>query len=195
MSIVRRVIFQLLACLMLTAVGHADGPKVKWASESRDAVRIVVEGQDDFFTQCIRSGLEARMRLEVALCRRRQAWFDRCSDTVTEVHGLRYDAVADAYTVTRDRWGDAVLPVEETLNDAENALQAVAAIESEPLAPLGWAADGRRYYLQLRAVADCKGEYNELLARIPYLLTLGLVRVNGYDSGTVTFSLDGQPTR
>lgn len=191
----RVAVAQFLCCLLMAVAGYADGPVVKWASDARDAVRIAVQGQDEFFTQCTRSGFEARMRFEIALCRRRQGWFDRCSDTFTEVHGLRYDAVADAYALTRDRWGDAVPPEAETLTDRESALEAVASIQVEPLRPLGWSADGRRYYLELRAVADCKGEYNELLARIPYLLTLGLVRVNGYDSGSVTFSLDGQPTR
>jgi hypothetical protein len=192
---VRLFPLQLVVVFVFVSVGFADGPTVKWANDTRDAVRIVVDGEEEFFTQCIRSGFEARMRFEVGVCRRREGWFDRCSETFTEVHALRYDAVADAYLLTRDRWGDAAPPTEETVGDAENALRGLAEIGPEPLAQHGWAADGRRYYIKLRAVADCKGEYNELLARIPYLLTLGLVRVNGYDSGTVTFSLDGQPTR
>jgi len=173
----------------------AEGIDVRWSDERRAAVQVTVTGRDEFVTQCTRSGFEARVRYETTVCRRRQAWFDRCGDTSIEAGGLRYDAVTDRFTLTSDRWGDAALPEQREITDAAEAVSALTALAARDLSELGWVADGRRYYLRVRAVWECKGEYNELLARIPYVLTFGLVRVSGIDSGSFDLNLDGQSSR
>jgi len=187
----------LFVLFFVASVGSAvaETVTVRWSSGNLDAIDVAVEGQGEYLNQCVRSGFEGRVRFEVALCRRRQMWFDRCSDTVTEVHGLRYDAVTNGYSLTSDTWGDLEPPRTESNVEEDDALLRVASIGGRLLSTLGWESGRGRYDIRLRVVADCKGEYNELLARIPYFLTFGLVRVNGFDSGTVTFSLDGQPTR
>ncbi len=190
----RLCVLFLLVVVTVVPPAVAETVTVRWSSGDREAIDIAVAGQSDYLSQCVRSGFEGRVRFEVSLCRRRQMWFDRCSDTVTEVHSLRYEAVTDGYSLTSDTWGDAELPRTETIGDAEAALRSAATIGGRALSSLGWDRERGRYDVRLRTVVDCKGEYNELLARIPYLLTFGLVRVNGFDSGTVTFSLDGQPT-
>lgn len=190
----RLCVLLLLLLVSVVRPAFADTVTVRWSSGARDAIDIAVEGQAEYLNQCVRSGFEGRVRFEVALCRRRQMWFGRCSDTVTEVHALRYDAVTNGYSLTADTWGDSELPRKESFSDEDGALRAVATIGAWGLDSLGWERERGRYEVRLRAIVECKGEYNELLARIPYLLTLGLVRVIGFDSGTVTFSLDGQPT-
>lgn len=188
-----------VALLVTVGVGvsaaQADGVAVRWASEARTAVTIAVDGRDDFVAQCTRSGFEVRVRYELTVCRRREAWFDRCGDTITEVHALSYDAVADNFTSTSDQWGDSAQPERRTIGDSSEAVRAVTTLPRRDLAALGWAQDGRRYYLRVRADWECKGEYDEVLARIPYLLTFGLVRIGGVDLGSFDFNLDGQPTR
>jgi hypothetical protein len=179
----------------VTTVATAEGIDVRWSDERRAAVNVSIAGRDEFVMQCTRSGFEARVRYESTVCRRRQAWFDRCGDTSTEMRGLRYDAVTDRFTLTSDRWGDAQLPENREIADGAEAVRAVTSLLNRDLGELGWIADGRRYYLRVRAVWECKGEYNELLARIPYVLTFGLVRVSGVDSGSFDFNLDGQSSR
>ncbi|MBN8550577.1 MAG: hypothetical protein J0M12_14775, partial [Deltaproteobacteria bacterium] len=72
-------------------------------------------------------------------------------------------------------------------------LGTVTTLTSPPLSSLGFNSSdfpqNRSPFLGVRVIADCKGDYNETIAKISNFLTLGLVDVGSFDSGWVAFSL------
>ena len=44
-------------------------------------------------------------------------------------------------------------------------------------------------YVSIRVSSECRGDFNKTLARISSVLTLGLVRLSGFDTGWLDFKL------
>ncbi len=167
--------------------------RLKWASGGAAGLNVAVVGHDSVLASCVKSGLEARYRFDFRMCRRRAGWFDGCEAQRSQVNALRYDPISETYRIISDRIGDREEPVIKQVESASEALSAISAIESLPLTflkstPLN--ASKARYYVALRVLSECRGEYNETMERISYFLTLGLVKTSGFDSGWIDFGLD-----
>ena len=50
----------------------------------------------------------------------------------------------------------------------------------------------RRHYLRIRAMSDCRGKGNEIASKLSEILTLGLVKVEGFNTGWVDYTLKNE---
>ncbi|MBN8550607.1 MAG: hypothetical protein J0M12_14925 [Deltaproteobacteria bacterium] len=168
-------------------------PNVNWSGGEHNAVRISADGRDEIINQCIRSGLEVRYRYEMRICRHRILWADYCGDERVVIRSLNFDPISESYRVVIDRLGDKEPAKVTTATSLEKALGTVTTLTSPPLSSLGFNSSdfpqNRSPFLGVRVIADCKGDYNETIAKISNFLTLGLVDVGSFDSGWVAFSL------
>lgn len=168
--------------------------QVNWDTSDRTAIDIVVPGVDKILPTCLQSGLELRYRFEVQVCKRRPLWFDSCGPTRIKRHSLEYDPITQSYRLTSDWLGDRAGPITETfttLNEASAAFQAAREVTLEFLADhSAELMNSRRLYLSVRIHSGCKGGYNETLARISSFLSLGLVRISGFDTGWLDFRVE-----
>lgn len=169
--------------------------KANWTDNLLDSVRVRVGGEDPLLDRCLKSGFELRYRYEVRLCKRRPLWFDYCPEERVIRHSLHYDPISDKYTLVVDWHGDQIEPRSETIASLEEAVESLAAVQNLPISFLSRGDEGllqsRRRYLSIRVLSACKGDYNETLARISSVISLGLVRVSGFNTGWVDFRLDG----
>lgn len=168
-------------------------PTVNWSGGELNAVRISADGKEQVINQCISSGLEVRYRYELRVCHHRILWADYCSDEKVVVRSLNFDPISESYRIVIDKLGDKEPAKITTSTSLETALSAVTAFTSPPLVDLGFNSRefpaNRSPFLGVRVIADCKGDYNETLAKISNFLTLGLVDVGTFDSGWIAFSL------
>lgn len=167
--------------------------QVNWSGGEHSAVRVVAEGKEGTIDQCIESGLEVRYRYELRLCRRRTLWADYCKDSRITIHAVQYDPISESYKVAMDTLSDGYPPKVVTFLVLEDALRAVTTLSSPPLKDMGYNSDAfpsrRDPYIGVRVITDCKGDYNETMARISNFLTLGLLEIGSFDSGWSDFSL------
>lgn len=169
-------------------------PNVEVNRAGVGAYRIEARGGHELISRCFESGIEVRYRYRLHYCRRRVGWYDDCGIERTEVRTVRFDPLAETYVVTIDRFGDDRDPQKISVTSAEEARRKVSAIESFPLSFLTsapGAADAPDHYIGVRSIVDCKREASDVLLDIPYLLSLGLIKTNRFDSGWIAFELDG----
>lgn len=188
---------QLLVIAYVHLVLGAPDLSIKHASADRAAVNMTVSGHDELLEQCLGSGLETRYRFEVRLCRRRSFWFDDCGDEAVVHHSVRFDPISEIYKVALDRLGDDDPPRRMSLSSRSDAIGAISAVKNLNLMKL--AKDDPRYletpraYLNARVVSECKGEYSKTLTGISSVLTFGLVKIDGIDSGWIRYDLPHDP--
>ncbi|RIL03893.1 MAG: hypothetical protein DCC75_12810 [Proteobacteria bacterium] len=166
--------------------------QLDWADAKFDQLKVSVSNYDQAMQQCIKSGMELRNRFEMRWCKRRRFWLDNCADLRVEVRSLKFDPISESYRVITDRIGDELEPSSVSLDTPEEALKRISIIEDLTLDFLSAGAQGRqqgRSYVGMRLLTDCRGEYNETLARISYFLSLGAIKSAGYDSGWIDFEL------
>lgn len=198
--------FELLkAVIFVGLVGVAPQLTVNWADSSHSGVKVAVSGSDATIEQCVKSGLAVHYRYEMRLCRRRAAWMDRCTPTTIEVHSLQFEPISEVYTMMSDRHNDTDEPVDNRYTSFNEAMQQTSRIALMPLSFLN--RDGQFFadvdlsneearkqayqgiYVGVRLLAECRGDYNQILGKLSYFLTLGLLRTGVYDSGWVDFQL------
>ncbi len=184
----------LLLILLLPAISYSD-PKVlvNWSKKrSTKKIDINLFGNDELINQCLNSGFVHQYRYELELCRRRTAWFDSCEDVRKEIHQLEFDSVSDSYKFITDRLRDKKEPIELQLQEKEEALNAMRSVKKYPLKSLNSKfpkPDISKYYLSVRVMADCKGDRSDITKGISKVLSLGLVRVQGFNTGWLDFNL------
>lgn len=166
---------------------------VNWSGGELSAVRIVADGKEEVISQCIQSGLEVRYRYELRLCKRRLLWADFCTDESVQTRTMQFDPISESYRVVVDKIGDREPAKITTFPTLDGALRAVNSLTSPSLDQLGFNEkdfpSSRLPYLGVRVVTDCKGDYNETIARISSFITLGLIDIGTFDSGWVDFAL------
>lgn len=169
-------------------------PMVSWSNAEHTAVRVEVVPRDEFVTQCLNAGLEVRVRYELRMCRRRVLWADSCEERRVQIQTMQFDPIREGYRVSTDRLGDTSSPKVSVVPEQVAAMSLAFRIPELLLADLGFSADqfpaDRTPFFGVRAVADCKGDYNETLARISSFLTLGLIDFGSSDSGWVDFRIN-----
>ena len=177
----------LLALLLL--VPELD---LGWVTRGDNSkLRVSFKGYESELNSCLASGLSVRFRFEFELCRKRRFWLDDCQGSRVAVSSVEFDQISETYAVTSDLLGDTDLPVVERVTDVQKAIQLASGRSDLTLewltkgsevasSSLGPAYRGRVY-------AECRGEYSQSMRRLSYILSFGLVRSGGYDSGWVEF--------
>lgn len=167
--------------------------RVSWTDGSQAAVSIKAEGLRPAIEECLDSGREAKVRLQMRLCRKRSSWFDACAIERSEHHSINYDIITESYRVTSDRHGDESNPVVVGVPDRRQAVDATIAADKVALEFLArgdpeivWQEQS---YFQARAVLLCKGSVNRTFAQLSQIVTLGLVNVKEEDSGWLDFPI------
>lgn len=179
----------LLAPLVL---GFPD-LRVKWSSPKAEAIDVAVSQEDPMLETCVKSGFELRYRFEAQMCRRRTLWFSDCKDKRIEYHSLEFDPISESYKFTLDRWDDGVEADTVSLPATEDVASKMSSIESMPLEFLGENdtefVTQPRTFITVKVSSECKGEYNRTLSQLSRLLTLGLIKISGFDSGWTDFEV------
>jgi hypothetical protein len=184
--------------VMLGAFALADAFfRVSWTDGSQAAVSIKAEGLRPAIEECLDSGREAKVRMQMRLCRKRSSWFDACATERSEHHSINYDIITESYRVISDRHGDENDPVVVGVPERRQAVDATTTVDSLTLDFLARGdsdlVSQERGYLQARAVIVCKGSVNRTFAQLSQIVTLGLVNVKEEDSGWVDFPI--KPSR
>jgi hypothetical protein len=171
---------------------------VKWSSPRFEALRVQVRAADGLLDKCVKGGLAMEYRYEVRLCRRLPVWFDACAKSWRERRQLSYDAISSSYHVESDRYGDEESPEVRYFSSFDEARKALAAVEQVPVSVLAGGRDEylseTRSYVGVRVYSECKGDTNRTVARISSILTLGLLRLSGFDTGWVDFKMERSET-
>ncbi len=152
---------------------------VRWASPEHQTVSIDVPGLQGDVDECLAEGRQARVRLEIRLCRKRSAWLDRCEYARSELHTVEFDGITESYRVVSDRFGDVSEATAVGLPVRENAVDQVLRSESLPLAFLARETPGLLQdpgaYISVRTIFRCKGASTRTFAHLSLFLSLGLV--------------------
>lgn len=169
---------------------------VKWITPgSFDILSVSVRGTDEVAAQCLKSGLELRYRYELRICREASFWYDRCGSNRVIVRSVQFDPITETFKLVRDRLGDENDP-EVTSTDQEGvAIHSLSSINRLVLSDL-FADDSdllkeSRKYMQVRLLTQCKGVSSRTVEKLSYFLSLGMLRTNGFDSGWISFKLEG----
>ena len=167
--------------------------QVHWAAPNRDKITIVAGRQDGFITQCIQSGLQVRYNFQIELCRRRSLWLPYCAPEHIETRAVQYDPISQQYNVVLDTYHDKQAPHTIVVETAHAALLMADVVKDLSLAQLmangAERLDLQRSYVSVRVTSKCKGRRRGILARIPTIMSLGLINSSVSDSGWVSFDL------
>lgn len=181
------------ATLLVPFILAGPTPYIQWADLEQGAIKMWVQGEDPLLKKCVESGLGMRYRFKVQLCRQRAGWFARCSKVRNVIHILKFDPISENYTLAKDLLGDPENPTVLGDISLEEALSQLRKVERFDLSNIAKEVEvelnSRNAYLSLRIVSECRGEYNQTVADLSYLLSLGTVRLDGFDTGWLDFNL------
>jgi len=171
-----------------------SGLEVNWTSDPERDIVVRVHHDDPLVRQCIRSGLELRYNYQLQLCKKRAIWFDSCAEMKTIQKTAQFNPINGSYRMSSHVRGEEVPPEVRIVDEFDLALSELSKIARLPVSSL---AGGRsdlkkssRSYLSTRVLSECRGKYNRTLANLGYYLTLGLLKVDGFDTGWQHFSLN-----
>ena len=184
----------LLGSLLLPANLFAEPvPRVRWSGEGFDHIQVSLEGEDGLMDRCLNSGFTLHYRFTLQLCEKSSFWFDTCNDERQVRHSMSVDPLSESYSMESDRYGDVEGPQTTIINDAEEARYQYGQLQKLPLSFLVDENESVQYgedsYVSVRVISHCEGEVNKTLSRISSFLTLGLVRISGFNTGWVDFVL------
>ncbi|MBX7137263.1 MAG: DUF4390 domain-containing protein [Oligoflexia bacterium] len=167
--------------------------KVRWEDVKQQAIHIEVSGQNEILEDCLKGGLEVRYRYELQLCRRRTGWFHACKERKVIMQSMQLDPIAQTYSVVKDRLGDDQPQENQTVDTRAEAVGAVSMVDRISLDFLSqhqpdFATKGDTY-VGVRAFGECRGEYSELMSKIGYFITFGMVKVSAFNTGWIDFNL------
>lgn len=163
--------------------------QINWLNEARPAVEFNLIGEDKLFDKCLSRGQEIRYRFEFKLCKKRSL-FDDCSKEFVETHFLSWSPISNSYSMVVDRHRDQKLPQGiqyHTKQEAELAMRKISKLDILNLFNLNEVS--QKHYVHARAFSECRGEYNHTLVELSYYLTLGLVRLSGFNTGWYDYEL------
>ena len=185
------LIRNLIVMLMLAAQPQL---LMNWSGQKHQGIKVSVQSSEIVMEPCIKSGLEVRYRFEMRLCKRGKVWIDRCGETRVEARSLQYDPISEMYTVSLDRWNDNADPRVEHYMKLSDAMRSTTIVQNMPLSFMDtrdFLQYGRdRAYVSVKVRSECRGEYSGTMERISHILSFGLIRVSGFDTGWTDFQLD-----
>ena len=163
------------------------------------AATVRMAGQDDLLEKCLKSGFPFEYAFKVRICKRRPLWFDTCRERRLEKHRLKFDVISGIFRLEVDRFDDNKDPAVKNYTSLSEAAGEFSAVKQLPLLFLARGRKdylhSRRSYLSARVSSKCLGEYSETLADISSVMTFGLVRINGFDTGWVDFTFERSGVR
>lgn len=166
---------------------------VQWASPQQQSVSIVMPGLRADVDECLADGRQARVRLEIRLCRRRSTWLDHCEHARSELHTIEFDGITESYRVVSDRFGDISEATAVGLPTREQALDQTLRSEGLPLSFLAREAphllSDPGAYVSARTIFRCRGASHRTFAHLSRFLTLGLVNAVESTSDWADFPL------
>ncbi len=161
---------------LIFVVGAID---VRWTTPQQTTLRIEAPDRDQQIIECLESSMQARIRFQVRLCRKRSGWLDHCEEERSEFRSAQFDEVTESYRVVSDRLGDDAEAVAVGVPTRTEAVTLVRTLNDLPLAfllreePEIVAHPGS--YLQVRTIFVCRGGGSRPFAHLSRILTLGLV--------------------
>lgn len=170
---------------------------VKWLLPDSNSISIQVTGQDPILESCLASGSVLRYVYQAQICKRRPAWFDNCQEIRQLTRTVQYDPIARTYTVSSS-WDEAGNETEQQVfsekSEMLDHLRSYSRLELSFLAyELSEYVHSLRSYVGLRVTSECQGQYNRTLAAISKVLSFGLARIHGFDTGWIDFKLRNNP--
>jgi hypothetical protein len=153
--------------------------QLRWTSPAQKGLTIEAPDREEQVIECLESSMQARIRFEVRLCRRRSGWLDHCEEARSELHTAQFDEVTESYRVVSDRFGDQAEAVAVGVPTRSEAVQAVRTLNEMPLDFLVREEHDilshTKSYLQVRTIFVCRGTSSRTFAHLSRILTLGLV--------------------
>jgi hypothetical protein len=153
--------------------------EVRWTTPENRSITIEAPERAEEVVDCLESSLQARIRFEIRVCRKRSGWLDYCEDARSELHTAQFDEVTESYRVTTDRWGDDLEPTAEGIPARTDAVRMLHTLQDLPLSFLIESEpeilSNPKAYLQVRTVFVCRGGSSRTLAHLSRIVTLGIV--------------------
>lgn len=171
---------------------------VRWSTPLQHGITIEAPERQQQINECLESSLQARVRFEIRLCRRRSGWLDYCEDARSELHTAQFDEVTESYRVVSDRLDDEL---DSTAVGVPTRSEAVALTQTLHDMPLRFLLREEpeilshpNVYLQIRTIFACRGGTSRTFAHLSRVLTLGLVNNVEDRSDWEDFTLTSQRT-
>ncbi len=153
--------------------------QVRWTTPAQTGLAIEAPDREEQVIECLESSMQARIRFEIRVCRKRSGWLDHCEEARSELHTAQFDEVTESYRVVSDRLGDEAEAVAVGLPTRTEAVQAVRTLREMPLEFLireeKDILTNPTSYLQVRSIFICRGTGSRTFAHLSRILTLGLV--------------------
>lgn len=159
--------------------------------ENPQIINLEVKGKDSLVNECIDNGQEIRYRFELKVCEN-SSFFGSCSPPMVQTRFLSWTPISNAYQLISDLHRDHKLPEGLTFADREEALTALRTIKDLDLGFFKEYQANGDTYLQARAFSECRGEYSKTIAELSYYLSLGLIRLSGFNTGWTNFELNNK---
>ena len=195
------LIFSILLGLFSMPLHAIEDPDVliNWSKKrNKQFLDVKLTGEDPLFAQCLNSGLNLQYQYELKLCRRRSLWFDSCNKTRKAIFRLHLDSATGMYSFVGDLLGDQLQPEKDQFDSEDAAKGRIRAIIRYPMELLTGQVeevDLNNTYLSVKVLSDCYGKRGQLASNISRVLTLGLVQVQGFDTGWIDFTLHDSTSR
>lgn len=184
--------YQLLLLPLIFAVPEL---RINWSAPEDSSITIQLQGDARESANCLRGGLELSYKFEARLCKRRPFWFDTCQDVRELTRKVSYDPISQTYSVDEFWSSDRANVVNTRYSSRRSMVRYVHTLAAVPLKFLSFResefVNSKRSYVSVRVRTDCRGEYNETLAAISQVLSLGQIEVSGFDTGWIDFRLRG----
>lgn len=165
-------------------------PVLNW--DMKESITITAEGEEDLLDRCLEGGVEVRYRFEMRYCTQGNYWFDDCDSKVVIIKSLQFSPLKETYTLESDRLGDEGKPELTTFNEKLPALKALRTVPNLKLSVLAKSRpvfSSPDDYVEVRIVSDCKGSVGGPLLDISHFVSFGLIKINRFDSGWLSFFL------
>lgn len=167
---------------------------MRWTDNARKAVALSLEGLDSRWEKCVESGLQARYRMEVKLCRKRSMWFDECLESEKVSRSMEKDPVSGMVKVSEDFLTDTSEPEAQGFETYGEALSAMLAPIEISFQKLGTEEPemmaNKKAYLRVRATSACRGDVSPTVRRLSQFLSFGLIDLQDKASGWSDFKLE-----
>lgn len=171
---------------------------LNWNSaQNTEAVNVKVNSHDEILERCAQSGIEVRYRYLVKICKRRNWWFDQCSEEKQYLQSLQFDPISESYKITTDRIGDPAPPEVSVVTRRSEAFEAISSVNDVSLDSIATVQEfprDQKTYVSVRLLSECKGEYSQIATGLTTIATLGLIKVGWIDSGWIDFWITGSGT-
>jgi hypothetical protein len=166
-------------------------------NESKEeSYTISITPPDRYMRECVQLGLELRYQFLAKVCKPRDFWLDDCTRVRKATANLHFDPITGEYQVERDLFHDALLPNRRSFSSLKAAFKFAG--HSMEFSKHLLSAGHKRFRISsanvglkmsYKGLAYCQQSYNKTIDRIAQFFTLGLIRIERYESNWATIDL------